>query len=310
MSKLGENRFAEARNKSIVDIIRHYNIDITQNGYLHCPFCSSNRKYNSGVSENKFKCFHCGVNASTIDFVSKIENINAVEAVNILLDNSLSIKKYDPHAAVQKKHENDVVKNMVLKNSRLLSRCPEGMKYFEDRALTEALPLINRDQLRIKFNDYNGYKSIIYRFVKQDFVIQKGIEKNADGKRFVRNFGNTAPVPIKAYDHNKYMIVEGIEDGLTALILGYNFITLNSIQNAGRLMELLDQHEDWLKNNTFISCLDNDEGGNECTEKLKAYFFSKGLILRDSRYRRKMIKCNVKDLNQFYINLKQKEGDE
>ena len=194
-------RFDDARSKNIVDVIRHYNIDITQNGYLHCPFCSSDRKFDGAIDKNKFKCFHCGINASTIDF-----------------------------------------------------------------------------------------------------VIQKGIENNSDGKRFVRNLGNTAPVPIKAYDHNKYMIVEGIEDGLTALILGYNFITLNSIQNAGRLMELLDQHEDWLKNNTFISCLDNDEGGNECTEKLKAYFFSKGLVLRDSRYRRKMIECNMKDLNQFYIS--------
>ena len=303
-------RFDDARSKNIVDVIRHYNIDITQNGYLHCPFCSSDSKFDGAIDKNKFKCFHCGINASTIDFVMRMENINSVEAVNMLLDESRTFKAYDPVENLEKNHKNDMIKNMVLKNSRLLSRCPDGMKYFEDRALTEALPLINSDQLKIRFNDYNGYKSIIYRFVKQDFVIQKGIEKNAEGKRFVRNFGNTAPVPIKAYDHNKYMIVEGIEDGLTALILGYNFITLNSIQNAGRLMELLDQHEDWLKNNTFISCLDNDEGGNECTEKLKAYFFSKGLVLRDSRYRRKMIKCNVKDLNQFYINLKQKEGDE
>ena len=29
--------------------------------------------------------------------------------------------------------------------------------------------------IKIKFNEYNGYKSIIYRFMKQDFVIQKSI---------------------------------------------------------------------------------------------------------------------------------------
>lgn len=294
-------RFDEARNKDIAEIIRGYGIEVSRNGYFQCPFHNGERD-SAAIRGNRFKCFHsgCGVSGSSIDFVARIENVNSIEAVNLILSGDLSNVDFDPSLEAHREHENAVLKNMILKNSRILSRCEDGLKYFEDRGLLEALPLVNKDQLKIRFNEYNGHKSIIYRFVKQDFIIQKSIDK-IDGKRFVRNFGKTAPVIIKSYDHNKYMIVEGVEDGLTALILGYNFITLNSVQNVGRLIELLEINIEWTKSSRLVLCLDNDNGGNEGTEKLNSYFFSKGLKFRDSRYRRKMIEYNIKDLNQYYI---------
>lgn len=301
------SRFEEARNKSIVDILNHYGVNISKNGYFTCPFCGHNDTA-INYKTNKFTCFHssCGARGSAIDFVSKIEGINDIEAVNKILDNSLSIKKYNPIIAIEKKNKNDVLKNMTLKNSKPIGA--EGFKYFKDRGIERALSLVNPKQLEIKFNEYNGYKSIIYRFMKQDFIIQKSITKNADGKRFVRNLGSTAPVPIKSYKHNKYMIVEGIEDGLTALILGYNFITLNSVQNVGHLMELLEQNETWSKSNIFYECLDNDNAGNECKDKLKAFFSSKGLNLKVSDYKKLMIEYKVKDINELYLFLKKERS--
>ena len=99
------------------------------------------------------------------------------------------------------------------------------------------------------------------------------------------------------------MIVEGIEDGLTALLLGYNFIALNSVQNVGHLMELLDKNENWLKSNEFYECLDNDKAGNECKDKLNVFFSSKGLNLRVSDYKLMMIKYKVKDINELYLKI-------
>lgn len=293
------SRFDEARNKDIAEIIRHYGIDVSRNGYFKCPF--HNGSDLAAIHENRFKCFHsgCKSSGSTIDFVSKIENINAIEAVNLILSNNLSNVNYDPSIEAQKDHENAVLKNMVLKNSRNISRCKDGLNYFEDRGLLEALPLVNKDQLQIKFNEYNGYKTIVYRFIKEDFVIQKSINKT-NGKRFVRNFGQATPIIMKSYDHDKYLIVEGIEDGLTALILGYNFISLNSVQNVGKLIDLFKDNQEFINKNRVLLCLDNDKGGNEGTEKLKSHFFSIGLKIRDSRYRRKMVEYNVKDLNDFY----------
>lgn len=295
-------RFDEARNKDITEIIRHYGIEVSKNGYFKCPFHDGDRE-SAAIKDNRFKCFHSGCNSSgsTIDFVSKIENVNPIEAVNLILGGNLSSINYDPSFQEYKDVENNALKNMILKNSRIVSRCEDGLKYFEDRGLLEALPLVNKDQLQIKFNEYNGYKTIVYRFIKEDFVIQKSIDKN-DGKRFVRNFGKATPIIMKSYDHNKYLIVEGIEDGLTALILGYNFISLNSVQNVGKLIDLFTDNREWLNVNNVILCLDNDQGGNEGTEKLTSFFLSTGLNIRVSRYRRKMVEYNVKDLNDFYKN--------
>ena len=297
------NRFEDARNKSIVDILNHYGIQVSRKGYFVCPFCGHNDTA-INYKTNKFTCFHssCGARGSSIDLVSKIENITPVEAVNKILDGKLSFSKYNPEFAIEKENSNNNLKNMILKNSKPVEE-KNGIEYFKSRGIDKALRLVNPKQLEIKFNEYKGNKSIIYRFMKQDFIIQKGIIKNADGKRFVKNFGTAAPVPIKSYKHNKYMVVEGIEDGLTALLLGYNFITLNSVCNVGRLIELLGKNEKWSKTNIFYECLDNDNAGNECKDKLNAFFSSKGLNLRVSDYKTKMIKYEVKDINELYLKI-------
>ena len=301
------NRFEEARTKSIVDILNHYRVEVSRKGYFICPFCG-HKDTAINYRTNKFKCFHssCGASGSTVDLVSKIENITPVEAVNKILDGKLSFSKYNPEFAIEKENSNNNLKNMILKNSKPVEK-GKGIEYFKSRGIEKALRLVNPKQLRIEFNEYKGRKSIIYRFMKQDFVIQKSTTKNSDGKRYVRNFGTAAPVPIKSYNHNKYMVVEGIEDGLTALLLGYNFITLNSVNNVGRLIKLLDKNEDWSKANIFYECLDNDNAGNECKDKLNAYFSSKGLNLRVSDYKSLMIEYKVKDINELYPLLKNKE---
>ena len=192
------NRFEEARNKSIVDILNHYGVEVSRKGYFVCPFCG-HKDTAINYKTNKFTCFHssCGARGSSIDLVSKIENITPVEAVNKILDGKLSFRKYNPEFAIEKENKNNNLKNMILKNSKPIEK--EGIEYFKSRGIEKALRLVNPKQLRIEFNEYKGRKYIIYRFMKQDFIIQKSITKNADGKRFVRNFGTAAPVPIKSY---------------------------------------------------------------------------------------------------------------
>lgn len=302
-------RFDEARAKDITSIIRYYNVEVSQSGYFKCPFCDTKRKDSGAIKNNRFKCFHCGAGGSTIDFVARIENINPINAVNKILDDKLTVDNYNPVIEAEKCIKNDILKNMILKNSRLISRCPEGIKYFEDRGITKALDLINKDQLQIKYNEYSNYKSIIYRFKKHDFIIQKSIEKNIEGRRYVRNFGNVHPVILTSYDHNKFMIVEGIEDALTTILLGYNCIVLNSVQNINKLIDLLETNKEWAMSNNYLLCLDNDNAGNEGMKKISDYFSSIGLQYWTSKYRKQMIKYNNKDINDYYIkNILTKEG--
>ena len=44
-----------------------------------------------------------------------------------------------------------------------------------------------------------------------------------------------------------------------------------SVNNVGRLIELLDKNENWSKANIFYECLDNDKAGREAIKKLKTF---------------------------------------
>ena len=108
------NRFEDARNKNIVDILNHYRINVSRKGYFVCPFCGHNDA-SINYEDNRFKCFHssCNESGSTVDFVSKIENITPVEAVNKILDGKLSFRKYNPDFAIEKQKSNNNLKKVI-----------------------------------------------------------------------------------------------------------------------------------------------------------------------------------------------------
>ena len=99
-----------------------------------------------------------------------------------------------------------------------------------------------------------------------------------------------------------YIIVEGIEDALSAKEMGYdNFISLNSTSNAKKLIETLDQCPKFFINITFEFCLDNDESGYNATQIICEAFKERNLSIRISEYYGIMQELNINDLNDLLI---------
>ena len=169
---------------------------------------------------------------------------------------------------------------------------------------------LDKAYIEIKSNIYNGNETIIYRFRKQGTGIQKSLSKNKDRKRFVRNIGTVKPLIHKAYDSNKYIIVEGIEDALTCHVLGYNFICLNSVSNTGRLIEIIKSNIEKFKDKELLICTDYDKGGMDSFEQLEKFFYSTGLNYGVPFFYADMLDNNCKDINEYFIKIRQQGGNE
>ena len=164
---------------------------------------------------------------------------------------------------------------------------------------------LDKAYIEIKSNIYNGNETIIYRFRKQGTGIQKSLSKNKDRKRFVRNIGTVKPVFHKAYDSNKYIIVEGIEDALTCHVLGYNFICLNSVSNTGRLIDIIKNNIEKFKDKELLICTDYDKGGLDSFEQLENFFTSTGLMFDIPFFYDDMLENRCKDINEYFIKQRQ-----
>ena len=165
---------------------------------------------------------------------------------------------------------------------------------------------MDKDTINIQSSLYKGNEAILYTFKKDDrtFGVRKSLEKYKDKKgkvkRFVRNLGQPMYYLSSKGANRTTVIVEGIEDGLSALILGYtSFICLNSVANANTLMNDIKADIEQYKDLEFIMCLDNDKTGIDTMEQLEIFFNSQNLNYNLSDYFLEMQDLNLKDLNDL-----------
>lgn len=293
------NRFEEARNVNIYQLLERLNIKCANNLCRCVNPAHEDRHPSMHIKNNRFKCFSCGVGGSTIDLVRYALGVNEVEAVNYILDKSIIPIKEKVEAKETKTEAKQDIREIILKNSRTNTEILE--KYFLFRGLQDIYKKVNKEQIEILSNYYKGKSSIIYNFPKHGFTIQKTI-----GRKGVFVHGHNKIIAYRGYKHNKFAIVEGIEDGLSALMLGYNFICLNSISNLDKLFKVMLKYKDKLKNNVYYIALDNDLAGIKSNKQLKAFLIENGY-----KYSYKVFalyyNCRVKDLNE-YIKIINKGG--
>ena len=237
-----------------------------------CPKCG--HKLDIG-NTNRCRCHKCNTIYSTVDLIQALYGINIPKAIKILIGEDIKpvekkqlekIRIELKEKQLEKEKHNKQVNNMIFKNS--VEPTQACLEYLDSRCIKESLKSLDKAYIEIKSNIYNGNETIIYRFRKQGTGIQKSLSKNKDRKRFVRNIGTVKPVFHKAYDSNKYIIVEGIEDALTCHVLGYNFICLNSVSNTGRLIDIIKNNIEKFRDKELLICTDYDKGGMECFEEL------------------------------------------
>ena len=274
-----------------------------------CPKCG--HKLDIG-NTNRCRCHKCNTIYSTVDLIQALYGINIPEAIKILIGEDIKpVEKkqlekirieYKEKQAKNEKHIKRV-NNMIFKNS--IEPTEACLEYLNSRCIKDSLKGLDKAYIEIKSNIYNGNETIIYRFRKQGTGIQKSLSKNKDRKRFVRNIGTVKPLIHKAYDSNKYIIVEGIEDALTCHVLGYNFICLNSVSNTGRLIDIIKNNIEKFKDKELLICTDYDKGGLDSFEQLENFFISTGLMFDIPPFYDDMLKNRCKDINEYFIKQRQ-----
>lgn len=293
------SRFEEARNVDIYDLIRSLGIEhirVNNTTFYRCvnPL-HEDRHPSMSIKNNRFKCFACGLSGSTIDLVKHHLNVNDIVAVNYILSSrsfpiNHKIECFN-EAYENQERESEKIKSSILRNSKENTEIIK--EYFLLRGLKDIYKDLDKHQLQILSNSYKGKESIIYNFPKRNFMIQKAVTHK---KVFVH--GHSTFTTYKGYNHNRYAIVEGIEDGLSAFSLGYNFISLNSVSNLNQLIEAMEKHKEKIKENTYYIALDNDLMGIKANKTLKTFLIDNGFNYSCDLFML-YYKNKVKDLNDY-----------
>lgn len=280
-----------------------------------CPKCGHELDIGN---TNRCRCHKCNTIYSTVDLIQTLYDVSIPRAIEILgSDNSTlpvnkkkleNINRESKEKQLQKEKHNKQVNNMIFKNC--IEPTEACLNYLDSRCIKESLNTLNKEYVDIKSNVYNNIETIVYRFKKQGTGIQKSLTKNKNDKRFVRNIGAVRPVIHKGYENNEYVIIEGIEDGLTCHILGYNFICLNSVSNTDKLIATIKANINKFKNKELLICTDYDNAGLESAEKLEKFFKQHNIKYDFPSFYENMIWGKYKDINDYYIHTQQKKGVE
>lgn len=289
--------------------------EILQQHGATCPKCGHSLDIGN---TNRCRCHKCNTIYSTVDLIQALYDVSIPRAIEILIgdNNTLpvnkkeleSIKRESKEKQLQKEKHNKQVNNMIFKNC--IEPTEACLNYLDSRCIKESLNSLNKEYVDIKSNVYNDIETIVYRFKKQGTGIQKSLTKDKSNKRFVRNIGAVRPVIHKGYENNEYVIIEGIEDGLTCHILGYNFICLNSVNNTDKLIDMIKRNIDKFKDKKLLLCTDYDEAGLNSFEKLETFFKKFNLNYSIPTFYNNMIIDKCKDINEYYIHIQNKKGVE
>ena len=250
---------------------------------------------------NRFHCFDCGKNFSTIDLVMLNKSMNFNEAVEYLLSlgtvkvNCDNIKKIDNNINLNKK---------IDKNNKIIEYNPfeyYKKKYFDEYKETQNdYKFLSAEYLKyrnIHFTGITNKYSNIADILKKNHIYFKHIYEHdinyamfyfEDNKAIIkkvfksdiskiqeingrklkcRAYGNNSYQAIKANNNSDiYYICEGLEDAFTLLQFNKNIILLNSVNNIRCFLNEVDTTK------TYIICTDNDEAGIKCKEKIEEYF--------------------------------------
>lgn len=183
-------------------------------------------------------------------------------------------------------------------------------EYFRQRGIPCAVADIKECGYDIgldKFFKIEGYMSnLMYKL--NDFYIKRGLYSDFKG-----NAGTSQVTKLHKYKGSKdWVVVEGITDALTILELNrengmeYNVICLNSTSNANKFIKSVEPEQVKKNGFKFYILLDQDEAGEQATEKLLFYFAGKGIkhelmtLLHGTEY---------KDINSLIADERKKELD-
>lgn len=185
---------------NIVDVIGDY-VQLKHTGSSYkacCPFHKENTpSFNVNESKQIFKCFGCGVSGDVIKFVELIENVDFIEALNILSSKTgLAMPTYGNEKDSQRYKELGILKEINIVTARHfysnLRDSSSAKAYLYSRGIT--VEMIRTFGIGYSNFDQNYILELTQKFGK-DMVIKSGIVIEREGKLIPR-FKNRLMFPI------------------------------------------------------------------------------------------------------------------
>lgn len=240
-----------------------------------------------------FKNFKTGQNGDCLDFVSLVTGeTDKVKVLDIIMgkEKNYSIIDATERKKLQIKQDREKLESdrrkmfAIIKNSVPLEKSNLGVEYFLKRGIEQAALNLQDQNIEIRVNSFISKKegkrinNICFLFNGSKklnthrFMIIKGINENAEKNGVKLNLMQCRPIIHQSEIRKPFAVVEGIEDGLSAIELGYkNFISLNSTSNVNKFIITIKNCFKWFKTNSLEICLDNDKAGHEAIKKIKVF---------------------------------------
>lgn len=216
MVRYSDELIDEIRNSNdIVDVISQY-VTLKRSGrnfFGLCPF-HNEKSPSFSVSPDKqiFHCFGCGVGGNVIHFVSKIENANFREALEILAEragiNLPVLNDYDDKKAQlrAKVYEINKIAAEFYHENLYQPKSKEAQEYIKKRKLS------NSTLKKFKIG-YSGTFNELYKvlaekgFTEEEILASSLVNKNGEGK-FIDRFRRRLMFPIQDI-RNRYIAFGG-----------------------------------------------------------------------------------------------------
>ena len=279
-----------------------------------CPFHSDKKPSAEIRPGNLLYCHACGEKGDNIKVHMTLQGCgfrDSVNAINALQSHAPTLKKiagqkekvdYTPPSAPEtdlEKEEQQKKRYQVFlsqfKEYSILSQNQREIvdSYLKERCLTGAIEVLEANKCRIGlFWDKIDNKFYIAWWLKSWGIVVKD---------YKQNMGKPTPTCLKINSSNVWMLCEGITDALSAAKMGYNAISLNSVNQLDRFIQILSENEN-AKNQEFMIAFDNDEAGVKARLKLLNFFMKNNY--KYSIYKELVVNNDTcKDLNEYYISL-------
>ncbi len=205
MPRYSDETIEEVRQANdIVDVISQY-VHLKRSGrnfFGLCPF-HNEKSPSFSVSPDKqiFHCFGCGVGGNVFTFLSKIEGINFVEAVQILAERAnIQLPTFENHAdAAREELKTKVYKvneftaqyyheNLYRPNAKI------AQEYVKKRKLSNDILKSFRIGFSGKFDEL--YQALKKEGFQEPEILESGLVNRNDNGRYIDRYRNRLMFPI------------------------------------------------------------------------------------------------------------------
>lgn len=281
----------------IADVVTHFGVKLDRNDKARCPFHEEKTgSFSIKRDDNIFYCFGCGEKGDAVHFVSKLKNMEPLDAAKLIAEIFRIEGGEAPRAAAPKSTKPAAKpKTDIKKYITACIRDAGQTEYFARRGLTEETVArfslgydAEKQAVVIPYNkklNYYQTRSVVDKQFRKPKTEDAGEEPlfNEDA--------------IKEPGRKPVFVVESPICAISIAQCGGSAVSICGATGGAKLINALPKKTD----KVFILCLDNDEPGQKASKEIAAQ-----LLERNIKYHVTNIADEYKDPNELLIAAPQK----